>query len=93
MGLAIEKLQLWNPVRPELEAVEIGTLADNGGGSYAYPAARQDSVTARREGCQGGHLAAGSRRLVPYIDPLELRYRTRVGFTDALVMGGEPFWE
>ena len=32
-------------------------------------------------------LADGSRKLVPYVGPIELRYRNSVGFTGALVMG------
>ena len=35
-------------------------------------------------------LADGSRRLVPYVGPIELRYRNRIGFTGALVMGDTP---
>ena len=35
-------------------------------------------------------LADGSRKLVPYVGPIELRYRNRVGFTGALVMGDTP---
>ena len=32
-------------------------------------------------------LADGSRRLVPYVGPIELRFKNRTGFTGALVMG------
>ena len=35
-------------------------------------------------------LADGSRKLAPYVGPIELRYRNRVGFAGALVMGDEP---
>ena len=35
-------------------------------------------------------LADGSRRLVPYVGPIELRYRNRTGFSGALVMGNQP---
>ena len=35
-------------------------------------------------------LADGSHKLVPYVGPIELRYRNRVGFVGALVMGDEP---
>lgn len=35
-------------------------------------------------------LADGSRRLVPYVGPIELRYKNRVGFSSALVMGETP---
>ena len=35
-------------------------------------------------------LADGSRKLAPYVGPIELRYENRVGFAGALVMGDEP---
>jgi len=32
-------------------------------------------------------LADGSNRLVPYVGPLEIRFKNRLGFAGALVMG------
>lgn len=34
-------------------------------------------------------LADGSRKLVPYVGPIELRFKNRVGFAGALVMGDQ----
>jgi len=34
-------------------------------------------------------LADGSRTLVPYVGPIELRFKNRVGFAGALVMGDQ----
>ena len=34
-------------------------------------------------------LADGSKRLVPYVGPLELRFKNRVGYAGALVMGDQ----
>ncbi len=34
-------------------------------------------------------LADGSRQLVPYVGPIEIRFKNRIGFVGALVMGGE----
>jgi clan AA aspartic protease len=34
-------------------------------------------------------LADGSHKLVPYVGPLEIRFKNRVGFAGALVMGEE----
>jgi len=34
-------------------------------------------------------LADGSQKLVPYVGPIELRYKNRVGFAGALVMGDQ----
>jgi len=35
-------------------------------------------------------LADGSSKLVPYVGPIELRFKNRVGFSGALVMGDQP---
>ncbi len=34
-------------------------------------------------------LADESQKLVPYVGPIELRYKNRVGFSGALVMGDQ----
>jgi len=34
-------------------------------------------------------LADGSKKLVPYVGPIELRFKHRVGFAGALVMGDQ----
>jgi hypothetical protein len=34
-------------------------------------------------------LADGSKKLVPYVGPIELRFKNRVGFAGALVMGDQ----
>jgi hypothetical protein len=34
-------------------------------------------------------LADGSKKLVPYVGPIELRFKNRVGFVGALVMGDQ----
>jgi clan AA aspartic protease len=34
-------------------------------------------------------LASGEKRLVPYVGPIEIRFKNRVGFTGALVLGDQ----
>jgi len=34
-------------------------------------------------------LADGSKKLVPYVGPIELRFKNRVGFAGALVVGDQ----
>ena len=34
-------------------------------------------------------MADGSKRLVPYVGPLELRFKNRAGYAGALVMGDQ----
>jgi hypothetical protein len=34
-------------------------------------------------------LADGTRKVVPYVGPIEIRYKNRVGFAGALVLGDQ----
>ena len=90
MGLATAKLQLRNPRLPELEAVEIDALADTGAVHMCIPQRVRSWLRLEERDAKEVTLADGSRKLVPYVGPIELRYRDRVGFAGALVMGDEP---
>ena len=90
MGLANAKVELRNPRKPELEAVEIDALADTGAVHLCIPPHIQIQLQLEEIDSKEVTLADGSQRAVPYVGPIELRYRNRVGFAGALVIGDEP---
>ena len=90
VGPANAKIELRNPRRPELEAVEVDALADTGAVHLCIPAHIRIQLQLEEMDTKEVTLADGSRKLVPYVGPVELRYRNRVGFAGALVMGDEP---
>ena len=90
MGLTNAKIQLRNPRRPELGAMEVEALADTGTVHLCIPAHVQMQLRLGAVDEKEVTLADGSRRLVPYVGPIELRYANRVGFVGALVMGDQP---
>ena len=90
MGLTNAKIQLRNPRRPELEAVEMDALADTGATHMCIPLHVQMRLRLDEADAKEVTLADGSRQLVPYVGPIELRYGNRIGFTGALVMGDTP---
>lgn len=90
MGLTNAKVQLRNPRLPELEAVETDALADTGALHLCIPQHIQIQLRLEETDTKEVTLADGSRRLVPYVGPIELRYKNRVGFSGALVMGEMP---
>ena len=90
MGLANAKIQLRNPRRPELEAVEIDALADTGSVHLCIPQHINIQLGLEEKDTKEVILADGSRKVVPYVGPVELRYENRIGFAGALVMGDEP---
>lgn len=90
MGLTNAKIQLRNPRLPELEAVEVDALADTGALHLYIPRHIQIQLQLEEIDTKEVTLADGSRKLVPYVGPIELRYKNRVGFSGALVMGETP---
>lgn len=90
MGLTNARIQLRNPRRPELEAVETEALADTGAIHMYIPRHIQMQLRLDEADAKEMTLADGSRTLVPYVGPIELRYGNRIGFTGALVMGETP---
>lgn len=90
MGLTNAKIQLRNPRQAELGAVEVEALADTGALHVCIPAHVQARLKLDAVDHKEVTLADGSRKRVPYVGPIELRYGTRVGFVGALVMGDQP---
>ena len=90
MGLTNAKIQLRNPKVPELVVVEIEALADTGVVHMCIPEHIQIQLQLEEQDAKEVTLADGSRKLVPYVGPIELLYENRIGFTGALVVGDEP---
>ena len=90
MAFADAKIQLRNPRLPKLEAVEIDALADTGAVHLCIPPHIQIQLRLEEIDSKEVTVADGSRKLVPYVGPIELRYGSRIGFAGALVMGDMP---
>ena len=90
MGLTNVMIQLKNPRLPALEPVEIEALADTGAVHMCIPAHIQIQLELEEIDKKEVTLADGSLKLVPYVGPIELRYKNRIGFSGALVMGDQP---
>lgn len=89
MGLTRARILLKNPRRPELEPLEVQALVDTGAEHLCIPAHVQLQLGLEESTKKEATLADGSRHLVPYVGPVELRFKNRVGFTGALVLGTE----
>ena len=73
-----------------MEAVEIDALADTGSVHLCIPQHINIQLGLEEKDTKEVVLADGSRKVVPYVGPVELRYENRIGFAGALVMGDEP---
>jgi clan AA aspartic protease len=89
MGLVKAKLLIKNPRRPELQPIEVDALADSGAVHLCIPPHVQIQLELEETTKKEATLADGSKKLVPYVGPVELHFKNRVGFSGALVMGDE----
>ena len=89
MGLVNAKLVLKNPRKPKLEPVEVDALADSGAVHLCIPEHIRIQLELDESGEKEVTLANGVKKLVPYVGPIELRFKNRVGFAGALVMGDQ----
>ena len=89
MGIAHTALTLGNPVRPELAAIEVKALADTGAMHLCLPehVAIQLELAEREK--REVTLADGSKRLLPYVGPVEVRFGNRRCYVGAMVLGDE----
>lgn len=89
MGIVRTFLTLANPVKPELAALEIESLVDTGAMHLCIPehVAIQLNLSEREK--REVTLADGSKRLMSYVGPVEVRFENRRCFTGAMVMGDE----
>ena len=89
MGLLNGNLILRNPRLPDLEPVDAVALADSGATHLCIPEHVQVQLRLEQIDSKEVTLADGSKKLVPYVGPIELRFKNRVGFVGALVMGDQ----
>ena len=89
MGLVNGKILLKNPRLPELAPVDVVALADSGAVHLCIPEHVRIQLKLEAIDNKEVTLADGSKKLVPYVGPIELRFKNRVGFAGALVMGDQ----
>ena len=89
MGLVNAEITLRNPRKPELAPVKVEALADSGSVHLCIPDHVRIQLELEEIDKKEATLADDSRKLVPYVGPIEVRFRNRVGFVGALVMGNQ----
>jgi clan AA aspartic protease len=89
MGLAFAMLTLRNPRYPDLEPVQVEALADSGSVHLCVPEHVALQLRLDEYDRKEVTLADGSKRMVPYVGPIELRFKNRVGLGGALAFGDQ----
>ena len=89
MGLVNAKIVLRNPGLKKLKPLEVDTLVDSGAVHLCIPEHIQIQLKLEEIDKKEVILADGERKLVPYVGPIEIKFKNRVGFAGALVMGDQ----
>lgn len=87
MGLVNGHLQLKNPRLADLAAVEVTALVDTGALHLCIPEHVRIQLKLEAIDQKEVTLADGSKQLVPYVGPIEIKFKNRTGFAGALVLG------
>jgi len=82
-------ITLRNPRYPDQQPVEVDALADTGAVHMCIPQHVAIQLRLEQSGQKEVTIADGTKRLVPYVGPIEIRFKNRVGFGGALVMGDQ----
>ena len=89
MGLVNSKVVLRNPRLPGLAEAEVDALADSGAVHLCIPEPVRALLKLEAIDSKEVTLADGRRARVPYVGPIEIRFKNRIGFAGALVMGDQ----
>lgn len=89
MGPGHGQLILKNPRLPELELVPVHALVDTGAVHLCIPDHVRIQLKLEAIDQKEVTLADGSRKLVPYVGPIEIKFKNRTGFAGALVLGDQ----
>ncbi|MBI2093519.1 MAG: clan AA aspartic protease [Candidatus Omnitrophica bacterium] len=90
MGLVHAKVILQNPRNAKIKPLEVEALVDSGSLHLCIPPHLQVQLKLNEIDQKEVTSADGTKKLVPYVGPVEIRFKNRVGFVGALVMGDQP---
>ncbi len=82
-------ITLKNPRIPDANSIEVEALADTGAVHLCIPEHVRIQLGLEEQDRKEVTIADGSKRLAPYVGPIEIRFKNRVGYAGALVMGDQ----
>ena len=90
MGIIRSTFRFSNPVRAELQAIDVDCLVDTGAVHLCLPEHIAIQLDLKELERREVTVADGRRISVPYCGPVRIQFKNRSSFTGALVMGDEP---
>lgn len=89
MGIMNTKIILKNPRDLALDVIEVNALVDSGSVHLCIPEHIRFQLKLEEIDKKEVTLANGKKELVPYVGPIEVHFKNRIGFAGALVMGDQ----
>ena len=89
MGITRTMLTLASPIRGDLKPVQAMALADTGAMHLCIPEHVAIQLELGEKEKREVTLADGSKRLVPYVGPIEVHFGNRRCYVGAMVLGDE----
>lgn len=89
MGLIQADITLKNPRLHQMNSLATQCLVDTGALHLCIPEHIMIQLELEEQDKKEVTLADGSRKLVPYVGPIEIGFKNRKGYVGALVMGDE----
>ncbi len=89
MGHAFAQLELSNPRKPDLSAVQVQALADTGALMLCIPEHVALQLELEQESIWEVSVADGRKGNVPYVGPIKVSFGKRFCYVGALVLGDE----
>lgn len=89
MGLSYAMLTLSNPRLADQKPLGVEALADTGATYLVIPEHVRIQLSLEEKSKKEVTLADGSKKMVPYVGPIETRFKNRVAYVGAIVMGDE----
>jgi clan AA aspartic protease len=89
MGLTTVSITLKNPRLADLHPLEVEMLVDTGDLHMCIPEHVALQLKLEPVDQKEVTLADGSKKLVPYVGPIQVQFQNRMGFVGALVLGDQ----
>ena len=89
MGYVHASISISNPGKPDLKPVSVQGLVDTGALMLCIPEHLQVQLDLKEEDKREVTTADGTRHLIPYVGPVNVKFENRSCFVGALVIGDE----
>ena len=89
MGLVYSNIALSNPVKPDMQPLQVKCLVDTGSTYLCIPSHIATQLGLNALETREATLANGQSESVPYVGPIRITFENRNCFVGALVLGDE----